>query len=183
MLFKTLFRNDGTYGKLGVHRPRAPDPARVAQARWFDGSGEPLPEAFRTARIFSELGHDHYRLVQLNHYALGSIEGFLVKSDRGRANRDSSVADVGYWVERNFCDVEDRTVQALESRPEALLADPVLAALHAQAVAWRRDRFRLLMTEEPWRAFFGRLLMCPPTRVLTPEQARLVWAHGPGGRS
>ncbi len=95
MLFKTLFRNDGTYGKLGVHRPRAPDPARVAGARWFDGSGAELPEAFRTGRIFSDLGVDHYGLVQLNHYALGSMEAFLVKSDRGRANRDASTADVG----------------------------------------------------------------------------------------
>ena len=30
------------------------------------------------------------------------------------------------------------------------------------------------MTEEPWRALFGRLLMCPPTRSLTAEQARLA---------
>lgn len=180
MLFKTLFRNDGTYGKLGVHRPRAPDPTRVGDARWFDGSGAELPEGFRTGRIFSDLGVDHYGLVQLNHYALGSMEGYLVKSDRGRANRDASVADMGYWVERNFCQVEDRTIQALDSGAEAaaLKADPVLGPLHAQAVAWRRDRFRLLMTEEPWRALFGRLLMCPPTRCLTAEQARLVWAHG-----
>jgi hypothetical protein len=183
MLFKTLFRNDGTYGKLGVHRPRAPDPARVVLARWFDGSGAELPEAFRTGRIFSDLGTDHYGLVQLNHYALGSMEGFLVKSDRGRANRDASAADVGYWVERNFSAVEDRSILALdvaEARRE-LAEDAVLSGLHAQAVAWRKDRFRLLMTEEPWRAFFGRLLMCPPARVLPPSVARLVWSHGPRG--
>ncbi len=183
MLFKTLFRNDGTYGKLGVHRPRAPDPARVAGARWFDGSGAELPEAFRTGRIFSDLGVDHYGLVQLNHYALGSMEAFLVKSDRGRANRDASTADVGYWVERNFAAVEDRSILGLDCagwRAE-LAADAELAALHARAVAWRKERFRRLMTEEPWRAFFGRLLMCPPARVLGPEAARLVWSHGPQG--
>ncbi len=183
MLFKTLFRNDGTYGKLGVHRPRAPDPARVSAARWFDGSGQELPEAFRTGRIFSDLGVDHYGLVQLNHYALGSMEAFLVKSDRGRANRDASTADMGYWVERNFAAVEDRSILALDCaaiRAE-LAADPVLAGLHARAVAWRKERFRRLMTEEPWRAFFGRLLMCPPARVLSPEAARLVWSQGTAG--
>ncbi|MEZ5797488.1 MAG: glycosyltransferase family 2 protein [Paracoccaceae bacterium] len=108
MLFKTLFRNDGSYGKLGVHRPRSPDKARMAGQTWVDGSGRLLPDSYHTGRIFSDLGSDHYRLVQLNHYALGSMEGYLVKADRGRANRDASVADMGYWVERNFCDVEDR---------------------------------------------------------------------------
>ena len=182
MLFKTLFRNDGSYGKLGVHRPRAPDRDRMAGQRWVSGSGVDLAPAFLTTRIFSDLGQDHYGMVQLNHYALGSIEGFLVKADRGRANREASVADVGYWVERNFCDIEDRTILALDSRTlrEGLRADPVLGPLHDRAVQWRKDRFRHLMTEEPWRAFFGRLLMCPPTRVLTATEARLVWAHGAG---
>ena len=183
MLFKTLFRNDGSYGKLGVHRPRQPDPSRMAAQVWIDGSGEVLPEAFRTGRIFSDLGRDHYGLVQLNHYALGTMQGFLVKADRGRANREASAADVGYWVERNFCDVEDRTVLALDSSAlrADLRADPVLGPLHAAAVRWRQERFAQLMAQEPWRAFFGRLLMCGPTRVLSPDQARLVWRHGPAG--
>lgn len=182
MLFKTLFRNDGAYGKLGVHRPRSPDRARMAAQVWIDGSGEVLPEVFHTARIFSDLGRDHYGLVQLNHYALGSMENFLVKSDRGRANRDASAADVGYWVERNFSVVEDRSILQLDSRPlrDALRADPVLGRLHAEAVAWRQARFQRLMTEESWRSFFGRLLMAGPTRVLSSEEARLVWSHGAG---
>ncbi|MCB6176840.1 glycosyltransferase family 2 protein [Rhodobacter sp. Har01] len=181
MLFKTLFRNDGSYGRLGVHRPRAPDPERLPQARWFDGSGEELPEAFRTARIFSDLGRDHYRLVQLNHYALGSMESFLVKADRGRANRDSSVADVGYWVERNFSAAADDSILALDSRAlrADLRADARLGRLHQAGLDWRRNRFRTLMAQEPWRALFGRLLMCPPTRVLPPEVARLVWGSAP----
>lgn len=182
MLFKTLFRNDGSYGKLGVHRPRAPDPARMAAQVWVDGSGKELPVAFRTGRIFSDLGQDHYRLAQLNHYALGSMENYLVKADRGRANRDASVADVGYWVERNFCQVEDRSILGLDSRGlrEELRGDPVLGPLHAAAVQWRAQRFQTLMTEEPWRQFFGRLMMCGPTRVLSPQEARLVWSHGAG---
>ena len=36
-MFKTLFKNDSTYRKFGVHRPRSPNPDRIAQARWFDG--------------------------------------------------------------------------------------------------------------------------------------------------
>jgi hypothetical protein len=180
-LFKTLFRNDGTYRKLGVHRPRSPDPARIATARWFDGSGRELADAFRTARIFSDFGRDNYGLVQLNHYALGAMESYLVKCDRGRANREASTFDMGYWVERNFCDAEDASILALEPKVapirDALRADPVLAGLQAAAVTWRQARFRNLMAEEPWRALFGRLMMTPPARALPPEAARLIWQH------
>jgi hypothetical protein len=174
-LFKTLFRNDGAYGKLGVHRPRNPDRAR--KPVWVDGSGRVLDTAFRTQRVFSDFGQDNYGLVQLNHYALGAMESYVVKCDRGRANRDASVFDMGYWVERNFCDTEDASVLLLDARGlrDDLHADPVLGPLHAAAVNWRHQRFAALMAQEPWRALFGRLLMASPTRVLSPEEARLVW--------
>ena len=177
VLFKTLFRNDGTYGKLGVHRPRNPDRERLAAQRWFDGSGRPLHKAFHTTRIFSDLGRDVHTLAQLNHYALGSMEGYLVKADRGRANRDASTFDMAYWVDRNFCDVEDVSVQRLDSSAVLgqLRDDPVLEALHDTALAWRRDRFRQLMGEESWRALYGRLLMTSPTRVLPRDVAESIW--------
>lgn len=174
VMFKTLYRNDGRFGPPGVHRPKG---KVTAQQRWFDGSGRPLPGGPR--RIFSPLGAANHGLVQLNHYALGSMEGYLVKADRGRANRDASAFDLGYWVDRNLCHVEDRTIQSLDSRMwrDALHADPVLARLHAAAFAWRQDRFRALMRQEEWRALFGRLLMTPPTRRLSAAEARLVWTH------
>ncbi|MES2664835.1 MAG: glycosyltransferase family 2 protein [Pseudomonadota bacterium] len=179
-LFKTLFANDGTYAKLGVHRPRSPQAGRVDAAVWVDGSGRALPPEFRKGRIFSPFGQDNYGLVQLNHYALGSMEGYLVKCDRGRANREGQSFDMSYWVERNFCDVEDASVLALDSGAlrADLLADAVLGPLHRAAVAWRQARFAALMRDEPWRALFGRLLMTPPARALTADQARLIWRHG-----
>jgi hypothetical protein len=173
-MFKTLFRNDGTWRKLGVHRPRNPDPDR--QPRWFDGSGRAMPAS---QRLFSDYRQDNYQMVQLNHYALGAMQSYIVKADRGRANRDASAFDMSYWVERNLCEVEDRTIQALDSsalRAE-LHADPVLGPLHAQAVAWRRTRFAALMAEEPWRALFGRLMMCGPSRALRPVEAALLHVH------
>jgi hypothetical protein len=178
-LFKTLFRNDGAYGKLGVHRPRSPD--RDRSPRWFDGSGRELGAAFQTQRIFSDFGQDNYGLAQLNHYALGAMESYVVKCDRGRANRDSSTFDMGYWVERNFCAVEDKSILALPSaglRAE-LMADETLAGLHRAAVLWRKKRFAALMAQEPWRALFGRLMMAQPTRVLTAAESRLIWGNHP----
>lgn len=183
-MFKTLFRNDGTYGKLGVHRPRNPDPARVSQARWYDGSGRALPASMATGRIFSDFSRDNYRLVQLNHYALGAMQNYIVKADRGRANRESSGFDMSYWVERNFCEVEDRSILALDSaalRVE-LLSDAKLAALHDAALAWRRARFEVLMQDESWRALFGRLLMTPPSHTLTAAMAEPLLRHTKAAR-
>ena len=178
-MFKTLFRNDGAYRKLGVHRPRNPDPGR--SPRWFDGSGR---EMAASQRLFSDYRQDNYHLVQLNHYALGAMESYLIKADRGRANREAAAFDMGYWIERNLCEVEDRTIERLDStalRAE-LHADPILGPLHRQAVTWRRSRFAALMAEEPWRALFGRLLMCGPSRTLPGHVAALLHAHLPQSR-
>lgn len=177
-LFKTLFRNDGSYGKLGVHRPRQPDPARLGRQRWYDGSGRRLRPAFHTGRIYSDYGQDNYRLAQLNHYALGAMESYVLKCDRGRANREASPTDLAYWVERNFCAVEDRSILGIaeRSRPirAELGADPVLGRLHDAAVSWRRRRFETLMESEEWRGLFGRLMMTAASRVLSPEEHGII---------
>lgn len=182
-MFKTLWRNDGTYRRPGVHRPRAPDPARLGAARWVDGSGRPLPAAYAREGLFSPYGRDNFALVQLNHYALGEMESFVVKADRGRANRTAGTFDMAYWIDRNFAAEEDRTIGALAPRMGPILAglraDPVLGPLHAQAVAWRQARFRALMADEGFRSLFARLQMTPPTRPLPPAAAAEVigWAR------
>jgi hypothetical protein len=177
-LFKTLFRDDGSYARLGVHRPRQPDRARMEAQRWFDGSGRELPPHFHTGRIFSDYGRDNYRLVQLNHYALGAMESYVLKADRGRANRDASAFDLSYWVERNFSIEEDCSVLRLAPRVAPLRtelsADPALGALHDAAVAWRRDRFRSLMGDEAHRSLMGRLMLARPSAPLTVEDHRFL---------
>jgi hypothetical protein len=175
-MFKTLFANDGTYGKLGVHRPRSPDTARLETALWVDGSGRKLPEIYQRQKLFTPPGSDPYALVQLNHYALGAMESYIVKCDRGRANRAAGAFDMSYWVERNFCTTPDTSIARYVGAAGALraqaMADGALAALHAQAVAWRKERFAQLMLEEDYRALFGRLLLTPPSRPLSPMAAQ-----------
>lgn len=179
-LFKTLFRNDGSYAKLGVHRPRSPLQNRLAGQRWFDGSGRALDPVFHTSRVFSDFGRDNYGLVQLNHYALGAMQSYLLKCDRGRANRDAAAVNMDYWVERNFNQEEDTSILQLDSHAlrRDLAADRILGPLHNAAVAWRHARFAQLMTAETWRALFGRLLMTPGTRSLSQSESALIWRHG-----
>lgn len=180
-MFKTLYRNDGTYGKPGVHRPRAPDPARLEQARWFDGHGRPLPDQFRTKRIFSNFGQDNYGLAQLNHYPLGALESYVLKADRGRAVHSDHLLGLDYFVERNFNTDRDTSINAIAPRRDALLkelrADATLATLHDAAVTWRKQRFEALLRLEPFRALFGRLMMAQPTQPLPRQAARFLVHH------
>jgi hypothetical protein len=177
MMFKTLHRNDGTYRRLGIHRPRKPDPARLDGQRWFDGSGRRLPGLFHHDRLFTDPGTAPYRLVQMNHYALGAVETFLLKCDRGWPNRKASEGGMAYWIERNFNQVEDRSILDLPSAAlrQELHADPVLGPLHQEAVAWRHARLAGLMREDPWRSLYGCLLMTPPTRILDRKEAETIW--------
>ena len=177
-LFKTLYRNDGTYGKPGVHRPRQPDKARLSDARWFDGHGRELPDMFKTRRIFSNYGRDNYGLVQLNHYPLGAMETYLIKSDRGRAVHSDDMLGMDYWIERNFNTDIDTSIDAIaparNAERDRLDADAVLAELHRQAVAWRKSKFETLMAQEPYRALFARLLMAPPSEPMPLKTAQFL---------
>jgi hypothetical protein len=89
---------------------------------------------------------------------------------------------MGYWVERNFCEVEDRSIAALAPQSAPILADlhadTVLHRLHQAGVAWRKQRFAELMQDENWRGLFGRLMLSRPARCLTEAEARLIWQHG-----
>jgi hypothetical protein len=186
-MFKTLYRNDGTYKKPGVHRPRNADRTKLPQARWFDGNGALLPAAFAAKRIFSNFGQDNYGLVQLNHYPLGAMESYVLKADRGRAVHSDDLLGLDYWVERNFNTDEDLSIANL-SAPRAqhlaaLKADSALAALHTQAALWRSARFEALMQQEPFRALFGRLLMAPPSRPVSVQAAQFMMHHANLGRT
>jgi len=177
-MFKTLYRNDGTYAQPGVHRPRNPDPAKIDQARWFDSHGRALPDLFKTKRIFSNYGRQNHGLAQINHYPLGAMETYILKADRGRAVHSDHLLGLDYWVERNFNTDTDTSIRATAPARNRVLtglkADPELVTLHESAVAWRRARFDTLMEQEPFRALFGRLLMTPPSRPVTAKAARLM---------
>ncbi len=181
-LFKTLYRNDGTYGKLGIHRPRQPRKERLTQARWYDGAGRKLPDVYKKQKIFSNFWQDNTTLVQLNHYPLGAKQSYLLKRDRGRAVHAEHRLGMDYWVERDFNQVEDQSILSLWPTTDEFLArlkaDTELTELHRRACQWRHARFDTLMLDEEYRALFGRLLLCPPTKTLSMQEAERIMAYG-----
>ncbi len=156
---KTLFRNDGHYGKLGVHRPRQPNP-EMPPARWVDGSGNALPEQFARDGIVTYGNIGGMDLVCVNHYSIRSAKAFLVKSERGLPNRSDKAIDAGYWAERNFNQVEELGIQRhLPSVSEAMAEmkdNSRIAAIHDDAVAWHQHRAEAMLDHlEPLQLLIG----------------------------
>ena len=56
-----------------------------------------------------------YNLLQLNHYALRSVDSFLIKKDRGRANHMSHTIGVKYWKTHNRGGVADTSVSRYDA--------------------------------------------------------------------
>lgn len=172
-MIKTLWRR-GSHARPGVHRPLEP----VATPVWVDSNGVRLPARFAERGVFTNYLEPSYGLVQLNHYALGDAESFVVKAARGRANREGSPVDAGYWAERNLNQVEQ---PPLAVDMAALMADAQVAQLHAQGVAWRQARFAELMREDEWRDLYTRVVMAGESRAWSPDEAQQIIALARGG--
>ncbi len=167
---KTLIRQDFPVKYYGAHRPFMRDGlAKKDRPTWTDGSGRPVPWKFRTAankrriRKFPAKGARDF--ATLNHYALRSLDSYLVKNDRGDVNRENRAFDDTYWRERNDDGFEDRTIQRylprLRAEMKRLLADKTLAALHDEAVAAHRATRDRLITDPSCATLRERLLSAP----------------------
>jgi len=176
--FKTLFRNRGPFRQIGVHRPRL---KKDAVARWVDGAGASMPQAFAMAEQRINLFGlpEASALVQLNHYSVRSAESFMLKSVRGLPNRRGKAIDLTYWVERNFNTLEDTSIARMGAGTRAVLdqvmALPGLADLHRAAHAHHHAAFAGMMQDEAAVKFFGRLLLATTSVPLPQAQiAQLV---------
>ena len=113
--FKTLFRRNGPFRQLGVHRPRQKDAEKHGAPRWVDGSGRPAPDGLANmdSRIMNWNQPADRDLVQLNHYSVRSAADFMIKRARGLPNHVKKKIDLTYWVERNFNAVEDTSISPM----------------------------------------------------------------------
>ncbi|WP_424941926.1 glycosyltransferase family 2 protein [Aliiroseovarius crassostreae] len=167
---KTLIRHDFPVKYYGAHRPfmkeNLPKDRRPV---WKDGGGRDVPWKFRIAankrRIRKFPAHGARELATLNHYALRSLDSYLVKNDRGDVNREHRHFDDTYWRERNDDAYEDKSIQRylprLKKEMDALLADEEIRALHDEAVAAHRATLDRLMKDDDYRELRDRLRACP----------------------
>lgn len=178
---KTLVRRDFPLQYYGAHRPFLRK--RLAAERrppWTDGSGRGVQHKFvlaanaRRIRKFPARGARDF--ATLNHYALRSLDSYLVKNDRGDVNRENRAFDDGYWRERNDPAWEDRSIArylpALKAALAELKADAQIAALHDEAVRRHRARCAQLLQQDAYRAMQAQLRAA--STLPPPEEAMLA---------
>ena len=158
---KTITRGAAAYDRIGNHSPEV----SRNDLTWVNGSGEAIPPKLYQGTLKSTKGaHSGGELVQLNHYALRAMENFLVKTERGDANRAVD-EEVKYWRQywNQYDDnlVEDHHIQqwvpAVKKAVAELLKDDELATLHAASVQVHRDAIARLRDTQPQKMILKQI--------------------------
>lgn len=140
---KTLSFAPHLYQSLGAHRPKGLDQINRRHVKWINGSGQDMTARYRDTHWRSNLKSVGYELVQLNHYALRSLDGYFVKRARGRALHVDDHIDAYYWMRMDWNDVYEPSIlrhRARFSRFRAqLMADARLEELHKMAIMWHSE--------------------------------------------
>ncbi|MEP3440492.1 MAG: glycosyltransferase family 2 protein [Sulfitobacter sp.] len=157
---KSLVRSDFPLHYYGAHRPFFKNNIKKNKRPvWTDASGRNVPHRFlvaanpRRIRRFPAGGSRAH--ATLNHYALRSLDSYLVKNDRGDVNRENRAFDDTYWRERNDPAWEDTSIQrylpALRKQIDALKAQGQIAELHDACVAAHIARRDALLERPEYR--------------------------------
>ncbi|WP_170557908.1 glycosyltransferase family 2 protein [Ruegeria atlantica] len=151
---KTLFRNNGKFTRFGPHRPKGFEEEQAPNIAWSDAGGKLFPADKVGWRAWR--GFDH-SLGRIHHYSVRSMDGFLVKRDRGRTNHIKVDQGQAYWKDMNVNKESDQTILPAAHRAAPLLAelkaDQELKELHVQACDWHRAKVSEIKMRPEWVDF------------------------------
>ncbi len=181
---KTLFTFSPDHWKLGIHRPKMktkwiktgfPD-----QVKWLNGSGQEMEDYFKFRGWRSITRTVGYDWVQLNHYAVKSVDSYAIRKMRGNVNNKSDKYNGDYWSLQDRNEVRDDTMlryTELRNRLIAqLLEDPELNRLHLAALARAEGRLDELRQTEAYHQLKSDLAAAsqvPISQIVAkPPQAR-----------
>jgi FkbM family methyltransferase len=144
---KSLVRLSEKVERLRNHRPDMV--GEFGPLIWLDGSGRPQPTLHLDR---NENGHDcrdTYDLVCLDHFALRSLDSYLVKMFRGDVVVQGKQVSQKYWRTRNRNEETTSTFSRADAAARAyhrdrFAGDNALMALHAAACDIHHDRIALL---------------------------------------
>lgn len=135
---KSLYTNQHKFQRMGLHAPVSLDEHLADTKRVLPGGADYVINGERTKNppLFSG--------AQVNHYALRSMDSFLIKRARGRANHSHHVLGKEYWDKFNLNDEIDTSIARYKDQAGKLAAelksDPKLADLHGRAVDWHQRK-------------------------------------------
>jgi hypothetical protein len=162
---KTLFQFDPEKWKLGIHRPKIKtkwlETAFPDQIKWLNGSGLEMEDYFKFRGWRSITRTVGYDWVQLNHYAVKSVDSYAIRKMRGNVNNKADKYNSDYWSLQDRNEVQDDTMLRytdVRNRIIAqLLEDPELNRLHFAALARAEARLAELRQTEAYHALVGDL--------------------------
>lgn len=172
--FKTLFRNNGIYGRLDTHRPKRLDAGRIDEIHWVNGSGTVLRKSddLLKNRRRSNPHNVGFDLVTLNHYAVRSAQSFIVKCDRGDA-QDTGQIDLMYWFNLNNNGAESESIHRRLPKTRAvledLMSDPAIRNAHKRCVRRHRRAFADLVARPEMQRLYDT--------ITSPRMERLSEMH------
>ena len=181
---KTLFTFHPDYWKLGIHRPKMktrhiktefPD-----QVKWLNGSGREMEDYFKFRGWRSITRTVGYDWVQLNHYAVKSVDSYAIRKMRGNVNNKADKYNSDYWSLQDRNEVRDETMlrysKVRNHIISQLLTDPTLRRLHDAAVERAETRLSELKQTDAYRSLVTSLSTAsavPISQIVAkPPQAR-----------
>lgn len=162
MGLKTIYRNDKLFKSIGIHRPKNILDGRRDAIKWVNGSGIIVDDHYLEGgwRAYGKTGFGD-EFARINHYSVRTAESFLVKRDRGRTNHVAHDQGMEYWTNMNQNHSEEKTIQtkipAFRVEYDRLMADEVIADLHAKACDWHRAKIAELKNRPDYEEFFAQI--------------------------
>ena len=181
---KTLFTFDHDFWKLGIHRPKIKNKHIKTDfpdsIKWLTGSGKAMEDYFKFRGWRSITRTVGYDWVQLNHYAVKSVDSYAIRKMRGNVNNKSDKYNSEYWSLQDRNEVLDDTMLrysiARSKIVQQLLIDPELNRLHGLAVERAETRLNELRQTDAYHRLVADLAiasMVPITQIVAkPPQPR-----------
>ncbi|MEL6586711.1 MAG: hypothetical protein AAFQ50_08610, partial [Pseudomonadota bacterium] len=157
---KTLFRKPEAMYHFGLHRPRVKDDWKD-KIVWKSPSGEDISARMNKGQNWLMKWDGCQETAYMHHYPLRSLEAYILKKNRGRANHIGEDLGREYWDKWNMSGGRDKTLtKGAPGFAEALAelrADRRIRQLHKQGVAWHREQFQELIQDARYRALWDEL--------------------------
>lgn len=147
---KTLFKPSEAVERMGLHGPVFDEAAAASQkwgCVWQEQDAKSDPK--RPEKDFG------YEIAQVNHYAVRSIDAYLLKRARGRANHTKETLGIDYWnrwcrggeVDTSIWAYQETTASELK----ALMQDPLVKSLHLGSVEFQNQSLEALLKQDSFR--------------------------------
>ena len=157
---KTMFRKPDAMYHFGLHRPRVKEEWQD-RIIWKSPTGTDISARMNRGKTWTMPWEGCQDAAYQHHYPLRSMESYILKKNRGRANHINEDLGLDYWDKWNMKGGRDKSlkdgVPGFAEALAALRADRQVRKLHKQGVQWHRDQFAELMKEPRYQALWEEL--------------------------